>query len=74
MAEDGGECGAVPSGRWCVTWRTKNGKTGESNPRERERERVVYSKEGNPGNGGALPASTALPTSFMLVPPTFTSQ
>ena len=22
----------MPSGRWCVTWRTKNWKTGESNP------------------------------------------
>ena len=22
----------MPSGRWCVTWRTKNWRTGESNP------------------------------------------
>ena len=27
-----------------------------------------------PRNGGVLPASTAPPTSFMLLPPTFTSQ
>ena len=34
LAGGGGrrQCGAVPSGRWCVTWRTKNWKT-----RERER-------------------------------------
>ena len=36
----------MPSGRWCVTWRTKNWKTGESNPstslhRSRDQRRPV---------------------------------
>ena len=48
LAGGGGrrQCGAVPSGRWCVTWRTKNWKTGESNPstslhRSRDQRRPV---------------------------------